>query len=131
MAFFRLMEKSVQLAAIWRQLASPAFTYRWPQAALPRRSPMEWPFNGALNEPNHVKKQSDPCEINACAGQHPNQCKDNRINAKKTTSPPRNNAQTWQKTVTLGAQVRSSRYTAIKNWYVRKSKASFASEAEK
>ena len=52
------MEKSVQLAALWRQVAPPAFTDYWapmigsvgqlagrqPRVALPRRLPMDWAF---------------------------------------------------------------------------------------
>ena len=63
-ALSRWMEKSVQLAALRRQVAPPAFTdfcalmiglvgqlaARWPQVALPRRVSMDWalPMTGLV-----------------------------------------------------------------------------------
>ena len=59
------MEKSVQLAALWRQVALPAFTgwapvnglvgrlaARQPQVVLPRRLPMNWalPMMGVVGQ---------------------------------------------------------------------------------
>ena len=60
MALCRYMEKSVQLAALWRQVAPRFFTDHWApmiglvnglaarrlQVALPGRYPMDWLFNG-------------------------------------------------------------------------------------